>query len=310
MALKVNNIDSNGNSEVTFAKPIVATAASTSTQLVTKGQLDTATSGFRPFVPVRQVVFAGSVDTAGIANFLSIAGTGVQLDATTDNVRATWAAGNDIDGPINYIYEWTADTAPANWDGLADGTHFLYIDYNGGTPTYGATTLQPVYDTVAPSGPSTDQAWFDTNNYIMYVFNGSLWIATERLFVGSAIFSGGSPTTVYTFAINGRYDSRWFIVAAATNYTKYHNIGVKLAEGVNTTFYYSLDSAGADSSIAHDFTSDTGTSTQFIGHLNREDVANSGAHLYIKFGFAVYTQYYRSVLRTTGYYRIVAQRMF
>jgi hypothetical protein len=257
----------------------------------------------------RQTNVQGSVDSSGKANFLKISGTGIQIDATPTPVVFTIASGYGPGGhPIDRTVVLTADDTPAAWDALANGTHYLYVDFNNGSETHGASDYRPSYGTVFPSAPASGQHHYSIDESKMYYWDGASWVHTERHFPGQATFSGGSPIEVRTYALNGYYDSGWFAVANTTNYTKYHDIGVELGMGVDTSFYFSLDSAGADASVAHDvFAFDA---SNYFGSFAREAVANTDTHIYIKFGFNQYVQGYTGGNRTTGYYRIIAHRSF
>jgi len=260
----------------------------------------------------RQTVVTGVVDANGLANFLSQATNAVSLNASsTDPVVVTFANGfNPF--PVDYAYSWTGTVNPSNWGTLSSNTHYLYIDYDPATETvtYDKTLVMPSYGTVAPSHGS-GVCWFNLTKYKMYESVASAWVEKTRVFVGEVVSNGTNITSLSIYALNGTYDSGWFAVAPGNNYTKNHNIGIRLQDGVASTLYYSLDSAGADSAIAHDTFADPNVAVgAWVGPYNREDVANSTTHLQYKFGLntVMSIQLYRNAYRTTGYLRILLSR--
>ncbi|NIP56131.1 hypothetical protein GWN42_31325 [candidate division KSB1 bacterium] len=291
-----------------------ATAANTA-DAIADFKTDLSAGRFRYHAPIsrkRHAITQGAVDGNGKAAFLSISGTGVLLTASSVPVAISIASGYGPGGhPIDRTIVITANQTPTAWNALSDGVHYLYKDFNNGTVLEGESTLRPIYGTVFPSTPAAGQHYFSINEMKMYYWSGSAWIQTDRIFIGQATFSGGSPTEVRTYALSGRYDSGWFAVAAFTNYTIYHDIGVPSYQGISINMEFSLDSAGADAfaAPAQDFNADTGGN--YYGHYMRENTASSNTELYIKFGFGqfIYAQY-RGTNRASGYYRIIAQRSF
>lgn len=140
----------------------------------------------------------------------------------------------------------------------------------------------------------------------MKVYNGSSWDEKQRVFLGEAVTGASSVTSVITYALQGRYDSDWFSVSANTNYTKDHNIGIYIPDGLNVQFYFSPNGDNADASYAGDHVNSGGN---VYNHYNRENVANITRNK-IKLGFLTYTQTYRSTAYTNGYYRITINRMW
>ncbi len=180
-------------------------------------------------VPVRQTVLSGSVNTStGAANFLSI-GTGlaVNLAATTTNITLAFAAGFDAYGDVNYVGRITSDVTGAFSGLTANTTSYLYVNRNTSTGalTYGAVTVQPVYQTYAPTNVN-NLHWFDISEMQMKVGNGTTWTVVQRVFVGQAVTNASTVTSVVTYALRGQYDSGVITVAANTGYQREHNIGV------------------------------------------------------------------------------------
>ena len=258
-------------------------------------------------VTKRQTVFYGPVDANGAGNCLTKVGNDVKISATAVNVGMTWAAGIDTEGPVDRLYVYDADTTPGAWVGFTtDGTFYLYIDYNSGTPTYGTSTLRPIYQAKTPTTPSTGQFWFDINNYVAYVYSGSTWVATERLYVGEVFVTGSALSTVTTYAYNGRYNSDWFAVATSNTYVKYHNIGVGLTSGLSITHLFSLDSDGASNTIAQTFYIDTDN----VACGRRYSIAVNNGHLQHTYDIPARIQLYASSQRTSGYDCLIISRSF
>lgn len=83
----------------------------------------------------------------------------------------------------------TADvllTLPAN------SNNFIWIDSTG---TLGASTLPCAYMWGAPGAPATDQHYFDLRLAHMYRYNGSSWVAVDRIFLGYARTGASVPNT-------------------------------------------------------------------------------------------------------------------
>lgn len=261
-----------------------------------------------------QTVYQGSTNSNGKANFLSASGSGVQLTASVIPVSLNFACGVVGGKEIYFEYSFKTDQNPSEWDGLSNGTYYLYVDFNNGVPVFDKSSLRPVYANTFPSGPASNQHAYLINEKKMYYYDGASWIPVKRVFVGEAVFSGGSPISVTTYALNGLYESNWIFIADAGTqpiFTESHNIGVALSQNVAVKHYFSLDSNGSDSSQAHDFIYYVdGGSSHYVGAHNAEDVANTSTHLYYKFGFKDYVQFYRNSLRVSGYYKLIFKRDF
>jgi len=300
-----------GDAVTTHGRMKITGTPTDATDLMTKSVTETAinaavalaVSQIRAVsITKRQTAFFGPVDANGQANYLTAVGNDVKISATTINVGLTWSAGIDTSGPVDRLYVYTADTTPVNWQSFTtDGTFYLYVDYNSGTPLYGTSTLKPVHQTKTPSTPSTGQFWLNTNTYIGYVYNGSTWVATERLFVGEVFVTGSALSTVTTYAYNGRYDSGWFAVAASTSYTLTHNIGV--SEYVDDA-QFSIDSGGASATKAQEFYVDTDNVAGGMRFSN----ANTSTHKTYIFSYLTRLQNYGGSDRTSGYSRVSLTR--
>jgi hypothetical protein len=133
---------------------------------------------------VRQTVVAGSVDSNGQANFLN-AGTGlaVDMDATTTPVVATFAAGEDAVGPINYRTRFTADQAEYFTSLAASNTSYLLLDRDTATGAISA------YKTLIPPQYS---AAFDKTRQSLLNFEGSDASTTITDDYGNTWAAGGN----------------------------------------------------------------------------------------------------------------------
>jgi len=236
-------------------------------------------------------VFASSVDGNGCANFISV-GTGlsVNIDAAPMPVFM------DIDGVIQKI---EADTSISSL--TASSLCYLYADKGSGSaPTLGHTTLKPVYSLTAPATPATDQCWFDLSAKCMMRYTGSVWEPKQRIFIGEATTDGSSVTAVVSYALRGIYDSSWFSVAANTQYTKTHNLGMPPLD-------IQLFGATADAPPANvhrviffnDGTNGKGGQVGAITELDLKLNASSGFD---------YPLFYLNTSATSGYYRVIARR--
>lgn len=258
----------------------------------------------------RQTVVQGSVDAAGKANFLKIVGTGIQIDATPTPVVMSIASGYGPGGhPIDRTIVIDSDETPTAWDALGNGTYYLYKDFGNGTVTEGTSTLRPSYGPVFQSAPAAGQHHYKIDEMKMYAWDGATWNHVERIFCGRAIFSGGVPTEIRTYALNGRATVET-AVAPSSNYTLYHDIGVAIHEGLDIQWVYGRDSAFADSNYAHDIHTRTATANTDAGHFFREATTSSTTDHYVKFGFDEYTQFYGGGLQTDGYYKLIIERNF
>jgi hypothetical protein len=86
----------------------------------------------------------------------------------------------------------------------------------------------------------SDTHWFDTAAMTMKSYNGTTWDTKQRVFMGEAVTDATSVTSCTTYALNGDYDSGYFYVdTSATQYTKTHNLGVSLDEGVDSSVSWS-----------------------------------------------------------------------
>lgn len=199
-----------------------------------------------PWVPVRQTVLSGSVDASGFPNALSAGnGLSVSLAATTTAFTLAFATGWDKRGAIDTVGQFTSNQT---WSGLtASTTCYLYIDYSvTGVLSLSFSTFPPVYATISPASPATDQHWFDLSTFTMKRWSGSAWVVFQRVFVGEAATGASTVTSVITYAYRGFYQSVWLAVVANTTYNFSHNLGINLASS-NPTLQVLTSTAGNDS---------------------------------------------------------------
>lgn len=260
-------------------------------------------------MPVRQAILSSEVDSSCYADFLE-AGTGlaVNLNAADSPLRLVFSSGFGDYGPLDYLGSVSSDVSSAFSGLAASTTNYLYVerDASTGDLSYGATTLVPHYSYARPSSPSSGQHHFNIPKMVMDVYDGADWEEKQRVFVGEAVTDGSSVTSVISYALQGKYDSGWFSVSTSTNYTKSHNIGIAIPDGLNVQFYYSTASDGSDASYAHDITAQGAGSA---GHGCLENTTYETRNT-IKIGMPDKTQYFKSTLQTGGYYRIVISRMW
>jgi hypothetical protein len=97
----------------------------------------------------------------------------------------------------NYIVEETRSVANAWGPFSGSNTVYLYWDINlvTGEISRGTTLLPPIYSGSAPSTPGSDQHWFDTNETVMRVWNGTKWVEKIRCF--AAYLSSGTIIRPY-----------------------------------------------------------------------------------------------------------------
>lgn len=153
-------------------------------------------------------------------------GTEIDLLASpTEPCVLSFSAGSDSTGILEHI-ETLDDDQVAAWDSgnlTNSATNYLYAERDsGGNVTFGATTTAPVYQ--PGSTPVASTHTFDYTRYIMYNQAGA---TVQRLFLGEcAVDASGNITSVTPYALQGKWDSGAFSIAAATLYVKSHNLGV------------------------------------------------------------------------------------
>jgi hypothetical protein len=136
---------------------------------------------FVRYEAVRQTVVRGAIDTNGASAFLS-AGTGlaVNLAATATPLIATFAAGEDALGPINYRAVISADAADYWADLPGDVISFLFLDRDAttGAITPHATTMRPKWGRVFDARDISQLNFLGANGSTVFTDQyGGLWAA-------------------------------------------------------------------------------------------------------------------------------------
>lgn len=106
-------------------------------------------------------------------------------------------------------------------------TNFLYADRNTSTGaiTLASTILPPTYVYTAASTTS-GQHTFRISDMQMYLGNGTTAPAVQRVFLGEALASSATISSVITYALRGEWYSTWQSYTAGSTLTQSHNIGV------------------------------------------------------------------------------------
>lgn len=113
-------------------------------------------------IPFRQGILRYQQDNNGNQTFLQKAaiGNAINLIANTDPTLVTIAQRKN-----NYLIEERKTVLNA-WTNFIAGTDywlFIDIDMVTGVRTFGSTLLEPKAGPIAPTAPTVDQHWFDTN---------------------------------------------------------------------------------------------------------------------------------------------------
>lgn len=178
----------------------------------------TSIFGVRTRSWMRNTALSGSVDASGLPNFIS-AGTGLacNLSASSTPLTLTFAVGFDAEGQVDFVSRINEDITHA-WTGLTDSTtNFLYINRDPvtGLLTFGATTVNPDVRMAKNGSPSSGMHNLIRPEVVMYAYTSS-WAAVQRVFVGKAVTSGGSVTSVTIF----RYGMDWLSITTGGGPTK------------------------------------------------------------------------------------------
>jgi len=113
----------------------------------------------------------------------------------------------------------------------ANTTNYIYATYvSAASVTWGTATLQPLYQSTAPTN-TNGQYWFDTTNMQMKLGNGTTWAVVNAVFVGEAVAGASTISSVVSYAYQGRYDSGAIatLPGPSTAVMLNHNLGTKLA---------------------------------------------------------------------------------
>lgn len=186
--------------------------------------------------PIRQTVLSGPVDSNGLPNFGGA--TGSTTVTASGTLICSFANGFGSGGAVDSI----GSIVNPSWTGLStNGTMYLYVDYNSGSPTTGSVTLAPVYQFGGTYSTTNNQHTFNIQEMIMKVGNGSTASQTNRVFVGEVTVAGGVVTAITWYALMGRYTAPYTatLPSGAFSLTANHNIGVDSVQSIfeikNTT---------------------------------------------------------------------------
>lgn len=218
----------------------------------------------------RQTVLAGPVDSSGYSSFGG--STGSATVTASGTLTLSFANGFGAAGTVEKL----AQITNPSWTGLStNGTMYLYVDWNSGSPTTGSTTLAPTYQFGGTYSTTNNQHTFNIQEMVMKVGNGSSASQTYRVFVGEVTVSGNVVTAITWYALQGKFESQLFGHALNTVYTQNHNLGV-VPRIVKT--YYVCQTAELGYSI-----DDMVDVSQGVA-----DNANNGVHLILRKNTAVF----------------------
>jgi hypothetical protein len=159
----------------------------------------------------RQTVLNGP-ETDGVADFLVGSGGDTLLlksGVATTPLRVSFADGFDDYGERNLVISIDAVGDIDPWTLTSDMvTNYLYIEADAFLPTAelttGISTLSPSYGNVPPASPTNGQYWFSTSQFKGYVYNGSAWVPTLRVYVGEGKSSGVTLFDIANYAYRGK----------------------------------------------------------------------------------------------------------
>lgn len=109
----------------------------------------------------------------------------------------------------------------------SDGTYFILKEKGVSTAVVTSSTATITESVTAPGSPTDGDYWLDISQkpYIPYKRVAAAWVETQFVKLGEVVKTGGILGTPISYALNGRYDSGVFAVAASTTYDKPANIG-------------------------------------------------------------------------------------
>ncbi len=130
-------------------------------------------------VNFRQGIARYQTDLNGNPTFLQRSGAFIDLVVSPDPTVLLFAHRNGT-----YLIEELKSVHNAWGPFSGNTTQYLYWDVNLLTAqvTRGFTQHPPLYTSVSPVNPMTDQHWFDTVDNVMRVWSGNKWIEKVRLF--------------------------------------------------------------------------------------------------------------------------------
>lgn len=169
-----------------------------------------------PISTVRQTIYNGPVDSAGLSAF--VGATGSSTVTATATLYATSANG---------IVNRTGSIVNPSWTGLTtNGTMYLYLTVNAdGTCTTGSTTVAPVYQWGGSFSNTSGAFVFNIQAMTGNLGTGAANSQAYIVFVGEVTVAANVVSAITWYAIMGRYESANFGLALATQYSNNHNIG-------------------------------------------------------------------------------------
>ncbi len=102
-------------------------------------------------------------------------------------------------GSSDYLFKFD-QTVPNAWQITPGVDNWLFIEQNmiSGALVHGTTTLEPKTGSVEPPSSIAGQMWFDTNDTVMKVYNGTKWIPTPSLVVAKVV--GGNTNQIQSYS--------------------------------------------------------------------------------------------------------------
>lgn len=166
----------------------------------------------------RQGIEQQLLNGQGKPAFLALGSPGVNLIASFSHPTIIAMA----QGQSDYLFQEASNITNA-WAGPFVANAWLYWDINllTGVRTFGTTAFMPVEASNPPTQSTTngltytslqsDQHWFDTANFLMKVWNGSIWVVKVRVFAGSVLggvltqYSTGTQVGLSNVQVNAGY---------------------------------------------------------------------------------------------------------
>lgn len=175
------------------------------------------------FLPTRQTVLSGPVDTNGFAAFGGA--TGSTTVTASGTLIATAANGFVAAGQQNYI----GSIVNPSWTSLStNGTMYLYLDIAAnGSCTPGSGTLEPTYQQGGTYSVTSGQFTFNIQEMVGKVGNGATAAQTYRVYVGEVTVAGGVVTAIVWYALRGSFTTTTAGIPTNTRLSVNHNLGCK-----------------------------------------------------------------------------------
>jgi hypothetical protein len=181
-------------------------------------------------IDVRQAIQDAPLDSNGYADFLQASGltlSGKDFSAQSPLILAVSGMPEEGGRPRDWVFKITSNPTWPNSTDNATNYHFIRNDGSGGL-TYLTRTLAPSYGIVLPSSPSTGQFHYDIRHLgPPKVYNGSEWENQLEICVGESVASGGSISSVISYAVLGCWSGGTTISVDET-YNFAHNLGTHL----------------------------------------------------------------------------------